>query len=66
MATINYSAAPADQDVRCDRTKESARSPVPHAYEVTGAEYDSLSNGGSYDILTCQACGRIAYSSMAD
>ena len=51
---------------RCDPTKANAQSPVPHDYEHVGEEYDSLANGGSYDILRCRACGRRAYSPMAD
>jgi hypothetical protein len=50
----------------CDPAKESRLSPVPHDYEVLGQEYGSLADGGSYDILKCRACGRTAYSPMAD
>lgn len=50
----------------CDPTKMSRQSPVPHDYEHTGEEYDSLGNGGSYDIYTCRSCGRVAYSPMPD
>ncbi len=51
---------------RCDPTKETRKSPVPHSYENVGEEYDSLGNGGSYDILKCRNCGRIAFSPIAD
>lgn len=50
----------------CDRAKESRLSPVPHDYEETDQDYGSLADGGSYDVLKCRACGRIAYSQMAD
>jgi hypothetical protein len=52
--------------VNCDPTKESRLSPVPHDYEHVGEEYGSLGDGGSYDILKCRVCGRVAYSPMAD
>lgn len=50
----------------CDPAQPTQSSPAPHDYEVVGAEYDSLANGGSYDILRCRRCGRIAYSPIAD
>ena len=53
-------------DVQCDRSQPSRTSPVPHDYEVTGDEDGSLADGGSYDVLTCRRCGRVAYSPVAD
>ena len=50
----------------CDPTKESRLSPVPHSYNSIGQEDGSLSDGGSYDILRCENCGRVAYSPIAD
>lgn len=50
----------------CDPTKMSRDSPVPHRYVVVDEEYDSLANGGSYDVLRCTVCGRIAYSPLPD
>lgn len=50
----------------CDPTKESRLSPVPHDYETVAEEYGSLGGGGSYDVLRCRVCGRVAYSAMAD
>jgi hypothetical protein len=55
-----------DDDSACDPTKESRLSPVPHAYEVVGEEYGSLADGGSYEVLRCHCCGRVAYSPMGD
>jgi hypothetical protein len=52
--------------VACDPTKESRLSPVPHEYEATGEDYGSLADGGSYDVLTCRVCGRVAYSALPD
>jgi uncharacterized OB-fold protein len=50
----------------CDPRKPSQRSPVPHLYEEAGEEYESLGNGGSYYVLKCKNCGRVAYSPMPD
>lgn len=50
----------------CDPKKTSRQSPEPHDYEVIGEEYGSLADGGSYEILKCKACGRIAYSQLPD
>lgn len=50
----------------CDKTKPNNLSSVPHDYENVGEEYGSLGDGGSYDVLKCKVCGRIAYSMMAD
>lgn len=52
--------------VECDSTKESRLSPVPHDYEHVGEEYGSLADGGSYDVLKCRNCDRVAYSQMPD
>lgn len=51
---------------QCDRTKPSDQSPWPHNYEHHGYEYASLIEGGSYEILKCQRCGRIAYQMLPD
>lgn len=53
-------------DQKCDRSKPSQQSPVPHDYEVVDQEYGSLADGGSYDILECRVCGRTAYSPLPD
>lgn len=64
--------APAGEDPggdpapQCDPALPSRLSPVPHAYEVAGTEYGSLGGGGSYDVLACRACGRIAYEPLPD
>jgi hypothetical protein len=50
----------------CDPTKPTSESPAPHDYETVGEEYGSLASGGSYDVLKCQNCGRVAYSPMPD
>lgn len=50
----------------CDKTLESRLSPVPHSYDVVGTEEGSLSDGGTYDVLECRRCGRVAYSMVAD
>lgn len=55
-----------DYPKTCDRAKESRRSPVPHDYEVTGEDYGALGAGGSYEVLTCRRCGRVAYSPLPD
>jgi hypothetical protein len=52
--------------MKCDKTKESRLSPVPHDYKTIGEDYGSLGSGGSYEKLECKNCGRIAYSPMAD
>lgn len=51
---------------KCERTKPSDQSPVPHDYEEAGEDYGSLGDGGSYYRLKCKNCGRIAYSPMPD
>jgi hypothetical protein len=55
-----------DNSLTCDPTKPDFFSPVPHDYVEVGAEYGSLAQGGSYDILECKVCGRRAYSPMPD
>jgi hypothetical protein len=50
----------------CDPAKPNAESPVPHDYEVIGEEYGSLASGGSYEVLECRVCGRVAYSPLPD
>jgi hypothetical protein len=52
--------------VLCDPELPSALSPVPHDYDVIGLEDGSLADGGSYEILRCKACRRIAYSQLPD
>lgn len=37
-----------------------------HNYVVVDEEYDSLENGGSYEVLRCTRCHRIAYQPLAD
>jgi hypothetical protein len=37
-----------------------------HDWEHVGEEYDSLANGGSYDIYKCRKCGHRDYSMIAD
>ena len=61
IATVLRDAVP-----RCDPAKESRLSPVPHSYTSVGQEDGSLSDGGSYDILKCTSCGRVAYVPIAD
>lgn len=51
---------------QCDPHLESRLSPIPHDYEVVGDEDGSLADGGSYDVLKCRRCGRVAYSPIAD
>lgn len=53
-------------DLTCIKEYEDRLSPVPHDYEMVGEEYGSLDSGGSYDILKCRVCGRVAYSPIAD
>lgn len=55
-----------EQELLCDPEKESRLSPVPHDYELIDEEYGSLADGGSYDVLKCRRCGRVAYSQMPD
>ena len=55
-----------DTAPHCDPAKESRLSPVPHSYTSVGQEDGSLSDGGSYDILKCTSCGRVAYAPIAD
>jgi uncharacterized OB-fold protein len=50
----------------CDPQKQSNQSPVPHVYEEIGEDYGSLGDGGSYFMLKCKNCGRVAYSPMSD
>lgn len=50
----------------CDPAKPSNLSPAPHDYKEIGEEYGSLAAGGSYEILECRVCGRIAYSPLPD
>lgn len=52
--------------MKCDKTKESRLSPVPHTYKKIDTEYGSLGDGGSYDVLECTECGRVAYSPIGD
>ena len=52
--------------VTCDRRKPSAWSPVPHDYEEIDEEYGGLADGGSYYVLKCKSCSRVAYSPMPD
>jgi hypothetical protein len=50
----------------CDPKLPTVLSPVPHDYVHVDDEYDSLANGGNYEILICKRCGRKAYSPMPD
>lgn len=56
----------APASVACDPARPSDASPVPHAYALVGYEYASLAAGGSYEVLLCLACGRVAYTSLPD
>jgi len=60
---MSESAEPAP---RCNPLLPSAHSPVPHDYAVTDTEYGDLGSGGSYEVLECQACQRIAYRPLPD
>ena len=55
-----------NRELICDPTKPSDESPIPHAYDEIGEEYGSLADGGSYTVLQCAVCGRVAYSQLPD
>jgi hypothetical protein len=50
----------------CDPALPSAESPVPHDYKTIGTDYGSLADGGSYEVLCCRVCERVAYSPLPD
>lgn len=52
--------------VKCDPDLPGSQSPVPHDYESAGEEYGSPGDGGSYEILRCRSCKRIAYQPLPD
>ena len=62
---------PGQELPRCDPELSSAQSPVPHDYARAtdlgddGFEHGSLA-GGSYEILRCRSCHRIAYKPLPD
>jgi len=37
-----------------------------HILEYYDDEYDSLANGGSYEIYKCKNCGKCEYSQLPD
>lgn len=50
----------------CSKGEESRNSPVPHDYKHVDDDYGSLGDGGSFEVLCCIVCGRVAYSPLPD